>query len=262
MDAIVENQIIQVPNHTILFTQSGSTAYNLRTETSDTDYRGCYLDESWEVLLGIKNNNLVFEMKEPDLSLFNLIKFIKLALNGNTNILEVLFAPEECVLYSNPFGNILRNNRNLFLTENTLHCLAGYYTCELRRALGETTGRLGEKRKEELEARGYSSKNAFHCIRLLDRGIDLISEGVYKVRYGHNEAMRSYIMGIKNKEVSIENFMSLYNDMHRKFNSLRDSNKLSKGKEIEANKKKIWTLVKEYLKDTIYLKLRKEKLFQ
>lgn len=246
------NNGITLPKHTIVLAFSGSTAYNLRIKTSDYDYRGCYLDEDWEKLLGIKSNDCSIEHKSPDFVMFNLIKFIRLALDGNTNVLEMLFVPYKYIIKTNSFGDYLIENSDLFINKKTLYCLAGYCTCEYKRALGDTTGKLGEKRKEEINNVGYSPKNASHCIRLLDRGIRLIQTGKYLVEYENSNPMREIILSLKEGKTSLETFKCVYNEMHNKFETLNNKNNIV---DEPNNKNIIWKRVEEYLKMVISNKL-------
>jgi len=252
---------IEVPDHVILLTNFGSTTYNLRTKDSDHDYRGCYLDDRWETLLGIKSNDLTFERKEPDLSLYNLIKFIHLALNNNTNIMEPLFVKIEHVVHINPLGQKLRDIRKLFVNDRIIHCLNGYFLCEYQRALRKTTGKLGEKRKEEIKKLGYSPKNASHCIRLLDRAIILLETGVYFIKYDDDNPTRELLLNLKQGNFSKELFETTYLLKYKIFAKLKEKPyhpSIFQGNKAEENRRIIWNIVRTYLKEHLHLKLGKE----
>lgn len=61
--------------------------------------------------------NLPFEIPlDNDIALYSLNKFIKMASDNNPNILDILFVDEEIVLYKQNEWEMLRNERNLFLT--------------------------------------------------------------------------------------------------------------------------------------------------
>jgi predicted nucleotidyltransferase len=163
---------------TILKVKAGSHLYNLATKNSDEDYRGCVLCTHPKVLFGFHKFEQITS-QIPDSVMWNLPKFVQLALQGNTVALEVLFAPPEYLLDSSEFGYFLRNNRGKFLSRRIFSVLVGYGYAEYNRAVGATTGKLGEKRKQEIEKFGYSPKNASHCIRLLKTGIILFNTGEY-----------------------------------------------------------------------------------
>ena len=50
-----------------------------------------------------------------DLTIYGIIKFFNLAMHNNPNIIDSLFTPVNCVLHSTRVGDIVRENRKLFL---------------------------------------------------------------------------------------------------------------------------------------------------
>jgi predicted nucleotidyltransferase len=73
---------------------SGSHLYGWNSKDSDIDIRGSFILDK-EEFLGLKNPIEVLEMNdEKDIVLFELKKLIKLALQGNCNILEEINAPQ------------------------------------------------------------------------------------------------------------------------------------------------------------------------
>lgn len=53
--------------------------------------------------------------REYDLTVFNIVKYFKLLMENNPNIIDSLFVPYECVLHSTDVGNMVRENRHMFL---------------------------------------------------------------------------------------------------------------------------------------------------
>ena len=74
----------------ILKVVAGSRAYGTNTEDSDYDYRGICIQPK-KYLLGLDKFEQ-HEEKEPDTVIYSLEKFVRLALQNNPNILEILFA--------------------------------------------------------------------------------------------------------------------------------------------------------------------------
>jgi predicted nucleotidyltransferase len=208
---------------TILKVQSGSRMYNLDTETSDDDYRGCVLCTDPAVLFGFQ----VFEQltsEKPDMVLWNLPKFINLALKGNSVAFEVISAPDNCIVESTSFGEFLRQNRDRFYSKMAHPVLKGYFHKELKRATGVTTGKLGEFRKMQIEEYGYSLKNASHCIRLLLTGIHLFKYNEYKTYWDGSD--RNLLMSFKKGESSVKEFKMCYSYYYDKFNDAFEQTKL------------------------------------
>jgi predicted nucleotidyltransferase len=207
---------------TILKINSGSTLYNLRTTTSDTDYRGCVMSLNPEYLFGFRHFEQL-EIKEPDTVMYNVPKFINLLFSGNTVALECLFAPNFHVIEEDDLGKFLRANALLFLSKRCFKVFGGYCKAEMHRALGETTGRLGEFRKAQTHRYGYALKNASHCMRLLYTALELFENQVYVVSWEEGDWRRNVMMALKNGQLKKEEFLHLYEEANLKFEKFKDN---------------------------------------
>lgn len=69
-----------------------------------------------------------------------------------------------------------------------------------------STRHLGEKRKLSIEKHGYSVKNAYHAIRLLHQGIELLSTG--NMTFPRPEV--NYLQDIRNGKLSLEDLEKEY----------------------------------------------------
>lgn len=137
---------------TILYTVSGSQAYGMATDTSDIDIRGVALG-SRESYLGLSGGFEqlenpehfppldVFSPREQEIisrtklegTIYELRKFLRLALGCNPNIIEVLYCRDEEVRLITPEGERLREARDLFLSAKAKHTLSGYATSQINR---------------------------------------------------------------------------------------------------------------------------------
>jgi predicted nucleotidyltransferase len=104
---------------------SGSRAYGTNLETSDEDTKGICIPDL-EYYLSYHKRFEQYETKNPDMVIYELRKFIKLAADCNPNIIEVLFADESDILYMDDLGKMLRDNRQMFLSAKAKHTFAGY----------------------------------------------------------------------------------------------------------------------------------------
>lgn len=115
----------------ILRALTGSRAYGIATAESDEDSRGvCVLPE--RLLLGLEG----FEQHESegkDHVVYALGKFAGLALQGNPNIIETLFAPEDTLLHVDELGAELLAQRGLFLSRRAGERFGGYARGQLER---------------------------------------------------------------------------------------------------------------------------------
>jgi len=115
----------------ILKVVCGSRAHGLATEQSDTDTRGVCIPPA-RFLLGLSR----FEQHESegrDHVIFALAKFVRLALQGNPNIIETLFGDPGDVLHVDEHGQRLLGARRLFLSRRVGERFAGYARAQLGR---------------------------------------------------------------------------------------------------------------------------------
>jgi hypothetical protein len=171
----------------ILRVRSGSHAYGLAVATSDEDSRGvCIPPKRW--LLGLQT----FEQHESeggDDVVYALSKFVRLALQGNPNIIETLFTPRVHVLRIDPLGEQLVAAREGFLSRRVGERFAGYANAQLTRMQNhhkslaespENSERLARRNpaRAALEARyGFDTKHAMHLVRLLRMGREVLERG-------------------------------------------------------------------------------------
>lgn len=116
-----------LPTNTIFLTLAGSRAYGTNNPNSDTDVRGIAIPPK-RYFQGFLDTFEQAEFKgDPDMVVFNVVKFTKLAADCNPNIIEILFTDESDWLYHDPatFG-LLHENRNLFLSKKAKHTFSGY----------------------------------------------------------------------------------------------------------------------------------------
>lgn len=174
------------PENIILEGVTGSKAYGLDTESSDTDIKGVYLVPTDEVLsLGWNADKTTKDHVDPDWVYHEVQKFMKLAMNGNPTILELLFLEEYTVLTD--VGKLLVDNRSLFLN-NVIYKSYGGYALSQARKLNARGGTYGNGRNKRY------SKHTRHCFRLLYQGKELLETGSLTVRV--TPEMRSELFAI------------------------------------------------------------------
>lgn len=119
---------------TIYITRHGSQAYGTSTPTSDLDIRGIAIAPK-EYYLGMTNNFEQATSKEPDLVIFELRKFLKLASECNPNALEIIFTDEQDHFHVSWIGQMLLDNRDLFLSKRVKFTFQGYAHSQMKRIL-------------------------------------------------------------------------------------------------------------------------------
>lgn len=111
---------------------SGSRAFGLATETSDTDIRGVYYLPK-EDFFGL-NYIPQISNETNDITYYEIGRFVELLQKNNPNILEVLATPEKCILYKHPLMNLLKPED--FLSKLCKDTFAGYAASQIKKAKG------------------------------------------------------------------------------------------------------------------------------
>lgn len=111
----------------------GSHAYGTNIEGSDMDYKGIYIQSSEDVLEhGYREQYSV----SKDETYYELKRFIELCCTGNPTMLEILYAPEDCIIEQDPVMFWLLANRDLFLSKSCKYSFGGYAFSQIGKAKG------------------------------------------------------------------------------------------------------------------------------
>jgi len=130
--------------HTIFLANHGSHAYGTNLPDSDVDTKGIVVAPK-EIVLGFAYEFEQFEIKPEDAPpgtkpedvidrvLFDVRKFCLLAAACNPNIIEVLFVRDADVLFMSEEGGMLREAREIFLSQAIRATFSGYAYSQLGR---------------------------------------------------------------------------------------------------------------------------------
>jgi len=127
----------------ILKVMHGSHAYGLSTPESDVDWRSVAV-ESFSQHVSLFNS---FEQKEEHMSngfpvdhtIFGLKKFLKLAIDSNPNVIEILFVEPENIELVTELGEDLLSIRESFLSKKAYHTFGSYARGQLKRLENQKT---------------------------------------------------------------------------------------------------------------------------
>ncbi|PWN69008.1 nucleotidyltransferase [Chryseobacterium phosphatilyticum] len=111
---------------------SGSRAFGLATETSDTDIRGVYYLPK-EDFFGLHYIPQISN-ETNDITYYEIGRFVELLQKNNPNILEVLASPQDCIQYKNPVMDRLKTED--FLSKLCKDTFAGYAISQIKKAKG------------------------------------------------------------------------------------------------------------------------------
>ena len=184
----------------------GSVAYGVSNDSSDMDIYGFCIPPK-EILFPFSNGNIFgFDTDFPkfeqylkhhiddksdgnqyDMTVYNIVKYFRLVTDNNPNMVDSLFVPTNCVLYSNAIGSLVRENRHIFLHKGCWHKFKGYAYNQLKKA--SSTERVG-KRAETVEKYGYDIKFAYHVVRLILEVEQILAEQDLDLQR-HKEQLRA-----------------------------------------------------------------------
>ena len=143
-----------VGNNIIFEGLVGSRAYGLETDDSDYDIIGICIPPKENVFPHLNGEICGFSTQTPqfkvfqkhhvkyanrvyDFKIYSIVSFFNLAMGNNPNILEALFLPPECVLFTTAISEAMYLNRRLFLHKGCWPRFKGYATSELKNAISE-----------------------------------------------------------------------------------------------------------------------------
>lgn len=150
-------------------------------------------------------------------------KFIRLLSKNNPNVMDLLFLPDDLILWENDQGRLLRENRDLFLSKKAYHAFRGYAHSQLDDIEKDTyKGYMGEKRKRLADRHGYDTKHASHVIRLLRMGIEYLREG--KVTLPRPDA--DELLSIKEGEWALEGVLKYTDQLFKALELAREKSPL------------------------------------
>lgn len=163
---------------------TGSQAYGLATDESDTDRRGIYLPPArlqWS-LYGVPEQ---LEDKANEECFWELGKFLMLALKANPNVLECLYSP--LIEHKSEIADELSAMRDVFLSKLVYQTFNGYVMSQFKKLEGDlrSTGSI-------------KWKHAMHLIRLLVSGVSVLRDGTMRVEVGEH---RERLLAIRRGEI-------------------------------------------------------------
>jgi len=114
--------------------------------------------------------------REYDLSIYNIVKYVQLCSECNPNVIDSLFTHETCVLHCTQVGQLLRENRKLFLHQGVCDKFKGYAYSQVHKMQSKEPLE-GSKRAQLREKYGLDVKFAYHVVRLLGEAEQILLEG-------------------------------------------------------------------------------------
>jgi len=166
----------------------GSHAYGTNIETSDIDYAGVFIQTQDDIL----SNRYIPQIADEknDIVFYEIKRFLEQLETNNPNILELLFTPDDCIVYKDPVMDIIFQRKNEFLTKQCEKTMAGYATQQIKKAKGQDKKQNWEKsrvqRKTPLDfCYFHENEKSVDIYKLLD-GKDQKMFGLSKVPHSRD----------------------------------------------------------------------------
>lgn len=185
-----------LPDNVHYLTIMGSVAYGVSSDTSDMDLYGFCIPPKEDLfphlrgeILGfgsLKHGNTRFNVyqehhikdvgsqKEYDLQVYNIVDYFQLVMENNPNMIDSLFTANWCVQHATRVGQMVRENRKMFLHRGSWHTYKGYAYAQVKK-MGSKK-RTG-KRKAVVDEMGFDPKFAYHVVRLINQIEQILTEG-------------------------------------------------------------------------------------
>lgn len=228
-----EKNLINPPDFVISQLQyeiiMGSLAYGVSSDNSDIDIYGvCIPNKDTVFMNGIRNfdpfhkkfeqyqQHHVLEKskdQEFDFSIYNMTKYFRLCANGNPNMIDSLFVPRRCITYITPIGELIRENRYLFLSKKCWHTFKGYAYSQVHK-MNIKKPDPKSKRYDSIIKYGFDVKFAYHVIRLLNEIEQILTEHDLDLER-NREQLKSIRRGEWKKEDVIDYFEKKEKNLER-----------------------------------------------
>lgn len=195
----------------ILLSPTGSVAYGTNTENSDEDYKGICVPpkeyflglESFNEYNNVGGKNFVNTKDDVDITIMHINKFVRSAMSGTPNDIELLFMEPEDYLVSSPRGTELVANRHLFLSKQIKNKFGGYANSQIKKLQVKKDNKTG--RQELVKEFGYDTKFFLHGIRLLTSAIEILETGDFNTRRPN----RDLLMDCRNGKYSLNEALEM-----------------------------------------------------
>lgn len=217
---------------TILRVPAGSTLHGLNVPgTDDSDEIGVCV-EDLDAAIGFSEfeqyiyrtaaerdgrQDAPSQAGDLDLTIFSLRKFLRLAMQGNPQILQCLFVPSGLCVLQTALGAQLQELAPMIVSRRAGARYLGYLEAQRQRLLGER----GQKKtnRPDLEAKhGYDTKYAMHILRLGFQGVELMTTGRLTLPMPSPDV--DFVYAVRKGEVPIQDALTRAGELERQIKDL------------------------------------------
>jgi len=253
IDTLASKQLVTPPGFLRANVQyevlMGSVAYGVSTDTSDMDVYGFCIPPKNIVfphlngeIMGFGKQHERFEQwqqhhikdisakKEYDFSIYSIVKYFQLCMQNNPNMIDSLFVPRRCILHSTAVGELVRENRKLFLHKGAWHKFKGYAYSQVHK-MKTKSPEEDSTRYEMVQKYGYDLKFAYHVVRLLNEIEQILIEHDLDL-----ERNREQLKSIRRGEWTQEQIINYFETREKELEGLYTSSTLQHSPDEEKIK--------------------------
>lgn len=179
-----------LPNSIQLMVDYGSHSHGTAREDSDYDYFG-FVIPPVEVILcnnfkSWRHFKIKYQKKQLDFSLYNITEFLNSCQNINPQFIGILFVNKEYHLICTSIGQLIINNRHLFLSKKMIQNFLIRADWEINTILADRA----EYESKNLLSQDYDTpiteyretKHVYHLIRLLNEAHQIVVNNTINIQ--------------------------------------------------------------------------------
>lgn len=209
----------------VLLGLGGSHAYGTHNENSDIDFRGITLNTPSDIL-GLTSFEQ-YDDKDTDTVIYSFNKIVRLLLDCNPNVIELLGLDEDQYLIKTDLGQTLLEHKSLFLSKRAVKSFGGYAGAQLRRlqnALARDSMAQAEREKHIFN----SVKNALEDFQRKNEMWDKGTLRLYIDKSENPELETEIFLDADYKHLPLrdyENMLGVMNNVIREYDKIGKRNK-------------------------------------
>lgn len=165
----------------------------------------------------------VDKRKNYDCTIYSIVRYFQLCMENNPNMIDSLFVDRDCIIHSTQIGEIVRENRKIFLHKGSFHKFKGYAYSQVNK-LSSKTYQKGGNRAEDVEKYGFSTKFAYHVLRLIDECEQILLTGDLDLRRN-----REQLKACRRGEIPEKEILAIFNEKEKYLEKCYEESKLPYG---------------------------------
>lgn len=180
----------------VMLHKGGSYLYGTNHEKSDMDVRGVCIPPK-DYWIGCKRfEQFEYKSNDMDVVIYDVRKWLNLAVAMNPNVLETAFAKNDAVLFNKISWNYISEiYRRDLINQNAYNGYLGYSHSQIKKLQIKQDNKTG--RTALVEEFGFDTKFLSHAFRLLRQGRELLSTGNIEFPRPDREELKDIIFGRK-----------------------------------------------------------------